>query len=413
MAMKQLTILTVLLKLITGNMTNTPNYCSPANIQQFHDKYCTDLVNSTVIEDIEDFGLTIQICNNIILNFQANAQNEESIFCKEVRDCLLQISSTISVCLKRLESNTPIEYNDTNRWEEERLEFASIIDNVSSLYFTFLGMLFIIGILTNGLLVIIFSRHERARNDPMLVNLVVADIFSLIVNMPVYIMVQLHEGQIFKNIFIFTSHTSIFISEYSLVIISFERFRAVFVKTELRREKKFPQWIKLTVLWGLGLLYGVLHYCFVTILDDESNFVYQAEGAVKQAYVLIVTEGLIPSLVIGVFSVLTSRQLSKLAEKFPGERSHHVQRIKDRYLAAKALIAFVVLFLISYMPHYIVIIALVKSVYIIKKFIVAIVFTRVILFFNSAFNPLVLYFLSSKFRRYFKSYVTCKTHELD
>ena len=39
-------------------------------------------------------------------------------------------------------------------------------------------------------------------------------------------------------------------------------------------------------------------------------------------------------------------------------------------------------------------------------------FTRSAMFLTPALNPLVLYFLSSKFRRCFKSYLCCKTHDL-
>ena len=144
-----------------------------------------------------------------------------------------------------------------------------------------------------------------------------------------------------------------------------------------------------------------------------------------ETYTSTFIEGVIPGILVTVFSLLASRRLKKLAENFPGERNHHMQLTNNRYLTAKTLIVFVILFLVSYVPQRILIIVTInsyikfdsKAIYNFQvdrtKLLYARFFTSVISYLNSALNPVVLYFLSSNFRQYFKSYLHCRSNELN
>ena len=140
-------------------------------------------------------------------------------------------------------------------------------------------------------------------------------------------------------------------------------------------------------------------------------------------YIMFCIEGILPVVLIGIFSLLASKKLKEHARKFPGERAHNLQLIKNRYLAAKALVALTALFLISYLPFHIVLFTLLnhyislenafRDILKLESWWYFITCTYIAMFLNSAFNPVILYFVSSKFRNYFKSYLRCRAHEID
>ena len=156
----------------------------------------------------------------------------------------------------------------------------------------------------------------------------------------------------------------------------------------------------------------------------SKKFSYRTKAFIVQLSLTALIGGIIPLVLIAVFSILASIRLKKLTENFPGERNHHLQRIKDRYLTSKALIALAMLCASTYLPYDVAVTVILSYYPNIEDFIThlatgvgtwfwIIKFAQAALLLNPALNPLVLYFLSSKFRRYFKAYLCCRTRDLD
>ena len=226
------------------------------------------------------------------------------------------------------------------------------------------------------------------------------------------------------KVLIVLSRVPHFILEYSLVTLSYQRFRAVFRKIEIQNEKKVSNFVKITLLWLLGILYGALCVTAQVFYDNSEGDSLDAMLTIR-LYISTFIEVVIPGILVTVFSLLASRKLKKLSENFPGERSHHLQRIQDRQLAANTLILLIVLFLVTRIIQKIMM-AMVKSRYtkidskVISEFardhtniLYAKFFISLTKYVNSVVNPVVLYFLSSKFRRYFNACLHCRPHELD
>jgi 7 transmembrane receptor (rhodopsin family). len=405
-------------------INNTNDVCSLFNINQFKDKTCANLVNSTYIVNIKNVNIVTKVCSKLAKNYAVNIKNNPIALCEEVNDCLHVITTTSTACSDILRRVLP----DQADYDKFVQEYTALLNTLTSIQYTFFGIFLLVGIAMNGLLIVIFIRHKNARTDPILINIAVVDSINLAVIMPTKILLQEYEIPLqilhLNEVFIVCSIASNFVLEYSLVTISYQRFRAVFSKIEIQNEKRMSNFIKTTVLWLLGLIYGAL--CLVSVKE-----IYSRGGVPSDTldtinlYTPIFIEGIIPGILVTVFSLLASRKLKKLAENFPGERSHHLQRIQDRYLAAKTLIVLIVLFLVTYMPQKIILTVIMrrylnssnkafhefardqKQLQIIKCL------SSIMDHINSVLNPVFLYFLSSKFRRYFNSYLHCRSRELD
>ena len=403
---------------------NINDVCSLSNIIEFKDKNCANLVNSTYIVNIKFFNIIVVIFVKATENYAVTIEHNAIALCKQVHDSVHIISSSVTACND--EAILPEEL-DLNKIEHE---YRDICNTLVPIQYTVLGIFMLAGITMNVLLIVIFIRHKNSRTDPILINLAVADIFNLAVNMPMKILIREYEILCLKDIlhlvkiFIICSRVPIFISEYSLVTISYQRFKAVFSKTEIQNRKKVSNFVKITVLCLLGILYGAL-YLTVAIIADNSEWAPLDLLISITLYISFFIEGVIPGILVTVFSLLASRKLKKLAENFPGERTHHLQLIQDRYLTAKTLIVLVVLFLITCIPQKIILNVVINHYIKVEnktffellrdqfKLLYVKLWISIIEPVYSVLNPVVLYFLSPKFRRYFNSYLHCRSHELD
>ena len=261
-----------------------------------------------------------------------------------------------------------------------------------------MGAEFLIGMAANGLAFFILTRYKNthASNNVVLINLVIADIMSLFLNLPVAYSTRLTNDIVVKVVTFFRILT-VFMSTYFIVFISYERLQVISrVTTGVQHARNV---LKTVTLWVAGLLYSS-----VQVGMGHLQFI------ISMVYCNAVILYLIPVVLITTFSVLASGLLRRSVHKIPGEHMRHEERINNRIITSNALVGLVVLLLLSYVPM------LAVSLYEINQNDIDVTnlkhgFTRIYLLYlsltmfhlNSTFNPVLLYYMSSKFRKHFKS----------
>jgi hypothetical protein len=90
----------------------------------------------------------------------------------------------------------------------------------------------------------------------------------------------------------------------------------------------------------------------------------------------------------------------------PGEIQGHGTHKRARIRSAKVLVSLVVVFAVSYMPYFL-INYFAKLGIVVKNYISEYIVTCLffLMFLNSAANPVAIYVSSSKYRKYFNSFV--------
>ncbi|PSN35973.1 hypothetical protein C0J52_25240 [Blattella germanica] len=192
-------------------------------------------------------------------------------------------------------------------------------------------IVFTIGIVGNGTLLLIFLRHKEFRTVPntMLMNLAVADTLNLLINTPVYYVVKYYcslicgDQRICRLYMVFRAVNWLVI-ENSLLCLSAQRYFATVsvLKSRTRTSCKLSKNVRVilyfTTVWILSLLMTpppvlVLEFkpgsCFPTAKQKEVAF------AVDVIYCLF--DALFLPILIGTFNTLTARLLRCSVQEMP------------------------------------------------------------------------------------------------
>ncbi|PSN40125.1 hypothetical protein C0J52_19382 [Blattella germanica] len=281
---------------------------------------------------------------------------------------------------------------------------------------------FVIGIVGNTLLLIICTRHKsmRGRSNAMIINLAVADTLGLCTNVPLlYILNKFGYTDFSCRAIIFLINLCVFLSMYTVVFLSYERFRAVTSSTNVQcnfnNHNRHSNVFKMLCLWAMGCINGIVS-C-IPSMNIDSQCVIIKSWEIYMLYkngVLIVTA----MVIVALFSLRASVNLRRSVRNFPGERAIHEERINNRVVASKTLIALSILFVVTYSPAIVLSLVMNDNSHVFLDFSFTIRYViddlgKIMAILNATCNPLVFCFLSSKFRKYFKSYIMCKYLELD
>ena len=309
---------------------------------------------------------------------------------------------------------------------QEAVPPAKILDAFEKwVYPTMMVILLVFGLTGNGLLAVIFMRHEQMRrpHNVMLINLTAIDLISLVLNLPLVTFAVMHPwrwGVPLCKSFWFFRDLSLFVSIYCLVFLSYQRFQAVSHFAGKRRfTEKQTSIIMTSVLWILGVLHSLPEALFADVNVQLGRCIpSEAEKPYLQDVRLVVI-CLIPIVVLGFFSIWTSILIRRSVKNYPGETMGHEQRIRDRLVRARVLIGLVVVVTICYSPKHIfeflnahTQIFEVESFYDVLTTYIVMTVTHIILFINSAVNPIVIYLLSNNFKKYINAYLRCKFREI-
>jgi len=285
------------------------------------------------------------------------------------------------------------------------------------------GIIFMIGFVGNGVMIIIFARHGdlHTATNMMLLNLAIGDVLNLTINIPIFysytVSTRWRFGLHLCKAYRFLRQLAIGVSIYSIVALSVQRFLAVtqfdiFRCHGCRIPKNLKSFLIISSVWLAGCMIAVPHTVNAGIYEEncygasDQNDYYQKTITLIDLLLFCV----IPLTSITAFSVSSAYRLKMSIQKLPGEAVGMQAAIQARAVSSNVLIALAIVSAISYIPLYLLLFLYAWTdfrMYPATHYVVFII-TYTLLFGNSCFNPIALYIVSSKFRGYFNRYLFCR-----
>ncbi|XP_008197480.2 gastrin-releasing peptide receptor isoform X1 [Tribolium castaneum] len=293
-------------------------------------------------------------------------------------------------------------------------------------------IIFIVGVLGNGTLVVIFLRHRAMRNVPntYIFSLALADLLVIITCVPftsiVYTLESWPWGVVMCKVSETSKDISIGVSVFTLTALSAERYCAIV--NPLRRLQTKPMtvisagmiWLLATVLALPDAICSRLH---VIDLDKPNTSIvicspFPSITPTRYSQYNIALKSLIyyiiPLCIIACFYVLMAIRLHASANDMPGEvrGAQSLAQAKARRHVARMVLIFVFLFFICFLPHHVFILwfhlyPLAQDAYNDFWHVLKII-GFCLSFLNSCVNPVALYCVSGVFRAHFNRYLCCQ-----
>ncbi|CAD7088048.1 unnamed protein product [Hermetia illucens] len=297
------------------------------------------------------------------------------------------------------------------------------------------ALIFIVGVVGNGTLVVVFLRHRAMRNVPntYILSLALADLLVIVTTVPltstVYTVDSWPWGSILCTLSEFIKDVSIGVSVFTLTALSCDRYFAIV--DPLRKfhahgggRRATRMTIAIAVLiWILAIICGLpaLIGSYIKEIEINSNksfsfcYPFPDEWGVEYAKSIILARFLIyyaiPLVIIGIFYVLIARHLVYTAS-VPGEMQGAMRQVRARKKVAVTVLAFVVIFGICFFPSHLFMMwfyycPTARDDYNAFWHVLRIV-GFCLSFANSCANPVALYFVSGAFRKHFNRYLFCQ-----
>ncbi|KAI8037582.1 hypothetical protein M5D96_009737 [Drosophila gunungcola] len=306
--------------------------------------------------------------------------------------------------------------------------YVPVLDRPETYIVTVLyTLIFIVGVLGNGTLVIIFFRHRSMRNIPntYILSLALADLLVILVCVPVATIVYTQESWPFERnmcrISEFFKDISIGVSVFTLTALSGERYCAIV--NPLRKLQTKPLTVfTAVIIWILAILLGMPSFL---VSDIKSYPVYTANGNMtievcspfRDPEYMVAAKAfiyyLLPLSIIGALYIMMAKRLHMSARNMPGEQQSMQSRTQARARrhVARMVVAFVVVFFICFFPYHV--FELWYHFYPTAEedfddfWNVLRIVGFCTSFLNSCVNPVALYCVSGVFRQHFNRYLCC------
>jgi bombesin receptor subtype-3 len=294
------------------------------------------------------------------------------------------------------------------------------------------AIIFVVGVLGNGTLILIFARHRRMRNVPntYIFSLALGDLILIVTCVPFTSTLYTFESWPYGTFICKLSETvkdlSVGVSVFTLTALSAERYCAIV--NPMRRHaggilgSKTVTMCTAVGIWVLSTIFAVPSAIFSQLREHplQNNSVliycYPLPGDIGDTHdkLLIVFKFLayyaIPLCVIAIFYVLMAFHLEKSAKNMPGEAAHSTQ-VQARKKVAKMVLSFVVIFFVCFLPYHVFMLWFhlnSESMNEYDDFWHALRIVGFCLsFLNSCINPIALYFVSGTFRKHFNRHLFC------
>ncbi|KAG5677840.1 hypothetical protein PVAND_007562 [Polypedilum vanderplanki] len=342
---------------------------------------------------------------------ESTNENESALFTEYPNISLLDNATT-----------TPVPYVDY----EDRLE--------TYLVPTIFALIFIIGVLGNGCLILIFFRHRTMRNVPntYILSLAVADLLVIVTTVPltsvIYVLNSWPWGETLCTLSEFFKDLSIGVSVYTLTALSGDRFMAIVCPLRKFHGKSATRTtIFITVLiWlfaaacGIPAIHGsyirkivinkeVISICYPFPTEFGKTY---AQGIVIFRFLVYYT---IPLLLIAVIYAVIAQHL--ICSPVIGEINQNAQRqIKARRKVAVTVLAFVAIFAICFLPSHVFMLWFYFNDNAEEDYNDFWHILRMVgfclSFANSCTNPVALYCVSDVFRKHFNRYLLCRSSSI-
>ncbi|XP_072378114.1 neuropeptide CCHamide-1 receptor-like [Diabrotica undecimpunctata] len=298
-------------------------------------------------------------------------------------------------------------------------------------------VIFVVGVLGNGTLVMIFVRHKHMRNVPntYIFSLALADLLVVVTSVPftsiIYTMESWPWGTLVCKISETTKDLSVAVSVFTLTALSADRFFAIvdplkkFHATGGTRSAKRITIGTTVIVWILSLLIALPASVgsHIKQIPDEENPIFSVcypfpsewmnDNYAKMMVLLkFFILYLIPLIIIATFYLGMAVSLITSTKNMPGEIQGIEKQIKARKKVAVTVLIFVAVFAVCFAPIHIFMLFFYlhpdfQSLY--NDFWHYFRITGFCLaYMNYCVNPVALYFVSGAFRKYFNQYLFCK-----
>ncbi|RZF36967.1 hypothetical protein LSTR_LSTR004655 [Laodelphax striatellus] len=291
------------------------------------------------------------------------------------------------------------------------------------------ALIFFVGVLGNGTLILIFARNRAMRNVPntYIFSLALGDLLVVAICVPftstLYTLESWPWGQAICKLSEISKDVSIGVSVFTLTVLSAERYFAI-VKPLRRHVSSKPFTIATAILIWIVSFFLALPAVFNTTIErrnveNDRVVVYctpfPQELGKSYAQFIVMSRFLIyyfiPLCIIGCFYILMARFLVISTQNMPGEQQGQSNQIKARKKVAKMVLAFVIIFVICFLPIHIFMLWFHFYPEAEEEYDEYWHTLRIIGFclsyINSCVNPIALYCVSKVFRRYFNQYLFC------
>ncbi|XP_046405979.1 neuropeptide CCHamide-2 receptor-like [Ischnura elegans] len=296
------------------------------------------------------------------------------------------------------------------------------------------ALIFVVGVLGNGTLVLIFVRNRNMRNIPntYIFSLALGDLLVILTCVPftstVYTVESWPYGELICKLSECVKDVSIGVSVFTLTALSAERYCAIV--NPMRRHAGHLSTGPLTLIsaigiWVLALLFAMpaAVFSFIKPYDVAGNHSievctpYPSEVYARSMVMIkFLAYFAIPLSIIAFFYILMARHLEASARNLPGEAVMQAaqpqsNQVRARKKVAKMVLAFVVIFIICFLPYQIFTLWFhfypsSRDVY--DEYWHAFrIFGFCLSFINSCVNPITLYCVSRAFRKHYNRYLFC------
>ncbi|GFG40856.1 hypothetical protein Cfor_05355 [Coptotermes formosanus] len=315
------------------------------------------------------------------------------------------------------------QYKKILKEEEFRLLLGKYINPITQ------SVIFVIGFLGNGILLVVFAMHRDMRTSPnlMVLNLAVGDFLSLISNILLYDMLDVaggvwNYGVGLCRVYLFVRHLCLGVTVYSIVAISAQRFFALTAFFNwhgfgCRLTKKYKSLLIIASVWIMASAIAIPRIVNAGVYNNWCRgygFEYSDDYYRLVNSTDLVALCLLPLAIIAIFSAVTARRIKDSIKNMPGELAGKQKTKEARLLSSNILITLAVVFAVCYVPYFLyaflnawLTLEMDNSTHQLISF-----FTFSLIFANSCFNPIAVYLVSRKYRTYMKKYLFCKCREL-
>ena len=298
------------------------------------------------------------------------------------------------------------------------------------------ALIFVVGVLGNGTLVLIFIRHRNMRNVPntYIFSLALGDLLVIVTCVPftstVYTVESWPYGETICKLLECVKDISIGVSVFTLTALSADRFFAIVdPMRKLHTGGGGRRATRLTILcavfiWILAVVCAlpaaVASYIKVLKISDTKSinicYPYRQSWGEFYAEAMVIAKFFIyyaiPLIIISFFYLLMARHLILSTKNMPGEIQGQARQVRARKKVAKMVLAFVIVFAICFFPQHVFMLWFYSDqkaaeeqynefwhIFRIAGFCLS--------FINSCINPIALYCVSGTFRKHFNRYLLC------
>ncbi|XP_069696518.1 uncharacterized protein [Periplaneta americana] len=289
------------------------------------------------------------------------------------------------------------------------VRYRSFVTYIHSAIFIFL---FLFGTVGNVIILVVIICNSEMHTVPnvYIINLAVSDLFLLATNtILAHIDAESESwqlGEVSCKLFGFIRHSSIGVSAYLISVMSIQRYQAISMPLYCRSQSASRIVTIMSVL-GVWTICSLLAIPYTLSMHVE-DMVCVVNGSWKYYQKIIVFGFLVfcilPLGITVCMYCLTARNLMRSTNITSGEI--HNQG-KSRKSAAKTVLSFTIVFVVSFLPYHILLMIIIRDNYDYSTELMFYMYniSTYLLIFNSCFNPVALCCSSKCYRRYFKHYL--------